>query len=194
MNPTANIVVIVGLGNPGSEYATTRHNIGFMVADALVHRIRGSWVSAGRDLEVAEQRLGECQVFVCKPLSYMNRSGDVVAPYLRAKGIAPSQVVVVTDEYNFPTGRIHLRPGGSAGGHNGVASMIEHLGSPDFWRLRCGIGRDFGPGELVDYVLSPFPASESEALASMIDKAVKAVEQMARVGTDRAMQEINRAG
>jgi PTH1 family peptidyl-tRNA hydrolase len=192
MPPTAKAILIVGLGNPGDQYAATRHNIGFMVADALATAHKASFTKNTERSLVASFRLQGTEVHVMKPLTYMNLSGEAVAPFARTKGIPPSSIVAITDEYNFPTGRVHLRPGGSAGGHNGMTSLIEELGSAEFWRLRCGIGRDFGPGQLVEYVLSPFPEQEAEAVRTMIDRAVAAIGMIVAEGPDKAMQRVNR--
>ncbi len=193
MPPTANTILIVGLGNPGDRYALTRHNIGFMVADAFVEASKGAWEAASKDLVLSTIRTQGTQVLVMKPLTYMNLSGTAVASVARARGIPAERIVAITDEYNFPTGRIHLKPGGSAGGHNGIANIIEELGTPEFWRLRCGIGRDFGPGQLVEYVLAPFPEAEAEACRTMIERAIDALRMIVSEGPDKAMQRVNRA-
>lgn len=185
--------MIVELGNPGARYASTRHNIGFMVVDTLVGKQRASWTEINKDVLQARIDVSSTELYVIKTLTYMNLTGTAVAPLARSYGLHPSQVVAITDEYNFPTGRIHLRRGGSSGGHNGIESLIENLESSDFWRLRCGIDRKFGPGELVDYVLSPFPPEEEVAVTRMVENAVLAIEAIAKGGPDQAMQEINRA-
>lgn len=184
--------LIVGLGNPGTEYANTRHNIGFMVVDALAQRHRGVWSSPSPLWHECQIRLHGVAMRLIKPTTYMNASGRAAQAARTRYGIPVERCMAVVDEYNFPVGRVHLRSGGSDGGHNGLTSMIDDLGSPAFWRLRCGIDRAFGPGGLVQYVLGPFPPSEAESCTMMIDRACTAIEAVARMGAERAMQEINR--
>ncbi|MBP7092829.1 MAG: aminoacyl-tRNA hydrolase [Candidatus Kapabacteria bacterium] len=185
--------LIVGLGNPGTQYSLTRHNIGFMVVDAFTEKHRAKWTVREGKYATSSVRIMATELVIVKPLTYMNLSGEAVAPLAIANGIQPSRVVAITDEYNFPVGRVHLRCGGSSGGHNGISSLIEKLGTSDFWRLRCGIDRAFGPGELVEYVLAPFSAEEQEFVKTMIDRGVQAIEEIARSGPEQAMQRINRA-
>jgi PTH1 family peptidyl-tRNA hydrolase len=186
--------MFVGLGNPGSEYATTRHNIGFMVVDAFVAAAEVTWTNGSSLYDEARMRYAGIEVVVLKPLTYMNLSGKAVAKRSRELGISPTRVVVITDEYNFPVGKLHLKQGGSSGGHNGIASVIEELETANFWRLRCGIDRKFGPGELVDYVLAPFDASQSDELGRMIERGCEAIRQIAKVGPALAMQKVNTPG
>lgn len=185
--------LIVGLGNPGTQYSRTRHNIGFMVVDAFADKHRAEWtVREGKQATARARFLGS-EVLIVKPLTYMNLSGDVVAPLAVSNGLQPSRVVAITDEYNFPVGRVHLRCGGSSGGHNGISSLIDKLGTLDFWRLRCGIDRAFGPGELVEYVLAPFADEEQERVKNMIERGVQAIEEIVKSTPELAMQKINRA-
>lgn len=186
--------LIIGLGNPGKNYAKTRHNIGFMVADAIATRHACTWTEHSAEpsfLECAYTYAGQ-SVTVVKPLTYMNLSGLVARKKAQKLALMASRCVVISDEYNFPVGRVHLRKGGSDGGHNGLTSVIQELNSADFWRLRCGIGRDFGPGGLVDYVLGAFPESDQTNLESGILKAAEAVDLIAKKGAERAMQDVNR--
>ncbi|MCS7302606.1 MAG: aminoacyl-tRNA hydrolase [Bacteroidota bacterium] len=183
--------IILGLGNPGEKYAYTRHNIGYRVATAFAekhgatfHPGRGPWLEA--QLRYARQ-----QFIVALPTTYMNRSGIAARALIGQYGVQPERLIAIVDEYNFPVGRIHLKLGGSDGGHNGIASLIAELGTEQFWRLRCGIGRSFGQGELVDYVLSPFPPNEQELVEQMISNAVTALEHIAKAGIARAASEIN---
>lgn len=184
--------IIVGLGNPGSEYAVTRHNIGFMVVDALVAAQKGTW-KHGKLADTCELTLSATRVLAVKPLTYMNLSGKAASHFSNELSVPASRIIAITDEYNFPTGRIHLKRGGSDGGHNGIASMIEELRTPEFWRMRCGIDRKFGPGELVEYVLAPFPEEERDAVELMIRSAVTGLEACIRQGPEIAMNRINRA-
>lgn len=187
-------LMLVGLGNPGSEYEQTRHNIGFMVLDAFAGACEASWTQPSSLYDEARTRYAGVELVMIKPLTFMNLSGRAVKKRSGELSISPAHIVVITDEYNFPVGKIHLKQGGSAGGHNGVASVIDELASANFWRLRCGIDRLFGPGQLVDYVLSPFDASQSADLKTMIDKSCEAIRQVAKSGPTMAMQKINTAG
>jgi len=188
--------LIVGLGNPGARYAETRHNIGWMVADdfARKHTITKNTplFSAGKgDWYEARCTVGGTDVAVILPTTYMNLSGKAAAHASRHFHIPKERIVALVDEYNFPVGRIHLKNSGSDGGHNGTSSMIEELGTRAFFRLRCGIDKKFGPGELVDYVLKPFAAEEIASRDAMIEKAVAALETLIEVGAARAMQIVN---
>ncbi len=184
--------LVVGLGNPGSEYASTRHNIGFMVADALVAAHAGRWKKE-KLADTCELTISATRLCVAKPTTYMNLSGTAVSQLSASLSIPASRIIAVTDEYNFPTGRIHLKRGGSDGGHNGIASIINELRTPEFWRLRCGIDRTFGPGELVEYVLAPFPDEQRDAVELMIRAAVAGLVECIRQGPEIAMNRINRA-
>jgi len=186
--------MIVGLGNPGQEYARTRHNIGFMVLDAFAEACSVAWAHPSSLYDETRVRHAGVELVLIKPLTYMNLSGRAVTKRSRELSIGPAHIIVITDEYNFPVGKIHLRQGGSAGGHNGVASVIDELESANFWRLRCGIDRQFGPGQLVDYVLSEFDESQKQAQAEMIQKTCEAIRQIAKSGPSMAMQKINTAG
>jgi peptidyl-tRNA hydrolase, PTH1 family len=188
--------LFVGLGNPGERYAETRHNIGWMVAAAFAQKHntaksgtpfakgKGAWHEARCSLHGND-------VLVILPTTYMNASGEA-ANHARALFKTPtSRIVALVDEYNFPVGRIHLKNSGSSGGHNGTASMLEKLGSPTFLRLRCGIDKHFGPGELVDYVLKPFADDELAKRDAMIQDGVRALETLIELGTARAMATVN---
>jgi PTH1 family peptidyl-tRNA hydrolase len=185
--------LLIGLGNPGQKYAKSRHNIGFMVADALGGPT-ASWKKKFQGLSATTYvRLFGQDVTVVKPLTYMNLSGEAVLAAMGEFKVPVENVIVVVDEYNFPVGRLHLRKGGSAGGHNGLTSVIEELGTDQFWRLRCGIDRRFGPGGMADYVLGDFESEEIEARDAMIAAAVEAITLVMKAGPDRAMKEINSA-
>lgn len=181
--------LIVGLGNPGARYADTRHNIGWMVCEKLVPA--DEWRQGGRLWMEARLRVGRHKLLLVEPLTYMNLSGEAVKALAANLKIGTDRIVAVVDEYNFPVGKVHLKRGGSDGGHNGIASLIDELGKADFYRLRCGIGRDFGPGGLVDYVLAPFGAEQTAERDAMIDRAGMALKHLARIGAGRAMSDIN---
>jgi PTH1 family peptidyl-tRNA hydrolase len=185
-------LIIIGLGNPGGDYAATRHNIGWMVVDAFATKHSAAWTTPSSLFMHATCRLARREVHLIKPLTYMNDSGKAAKRFIGQIKATPSQCVAVVDEYNFPVGRIHLRPQGSDGGHNGLASMIKELGTDVFWRLRCGIDRNFGPGGMANYVLGAFAPEEIPARDAMIELAVKAIEEMIKSGPERAISLINR--
>lgn len=183
--------LIVGLGNPGEKYAQTRHNIGWLVCFDLLKKYKtepkagkGAWYEAALKMHGSE-------ILVVFPTTFMNNSGEAVKQLCGQYKIHPSRVIAVVDELNFPVGKVHFKQGGSDGGHNGLKSMIYHLNTDEFWRLRCGIDRNFGPGEMADYVLSDFKSEEIEERDKMIARAVEALEFIARVGSSRAMSAIN---
>ncbi len=183
--------LFVGLGNPGSRYANTRHNIGWMVIAELCRKYRKDPVPLMQSALLAPLRIEGKAVLAAMPVTYMNNSGEAVANICRTYGICPDRIVVILDEYNFPVGKIHLRTGGSDGGHNGVSSVQDHLETQEFARLRCGIGKNFPPGGMVDYVLSNFTEEEAPGLQSMIGNAVTALEYIVRNGIPRAMSDVN---
>jgi len=183
---------IIGLGNPGEKYSHSRHNIGFMVIAHLAnkHNLKFKKVSKGKFLG-AELKIGKKNLLLAFPLTFMNLSG-ISAKYISARyKLKADQIAIVVDEYNFPLGKVHLRIGGSGGGHNGVSSLIEELGTRDFLRFRCGIDRNFESGGLVDYVLSKFDESEFEKLNEMIEKCTKAIEHFALSDLNKARSDIN---
>jgi peptidyl-tRNA hydrolase, PTH1 family len=183
--------LIVGLGNIGERYAATRHNIGFMVAEAFCRK-HGATFRAGKgEWSEARVSIGRASALVILPTTYMNASGRAARKAATQERVPAMRIVAVVDEYNFPVGRIHLKNSGSNGGHNGTASMIEELRTNKFLRLRCGIDHKFGPGELVDYVLKPFASDEHAALETMIANAVLALETLMQTGEARAMQIVN---
>ncbi|MFM8569277.1 MAG: aminoacyl-tRNA hydrolase, partial [Candidatus Kapaibacterium sp.] len=140
--------LVVGLGNPGTKYADTRHNIGWMVCEELIGRTGGRWEKGAGEYVQCPVKLYGKSVLVILPTTYMNASGTAVTSVASAYRLSSDRIVAVVDEYNFPVGKVHLKIGGSDGGHNGITSIIEELRTDRFWRLRCGIDRKFGPGEL----------------------------------------------
>lgn len=183
--------IIVGLGNPGVRYERTRHNIGWLVLDAIAERIRAEFQSGKGDYYFAAGSWRGRKLTLVKPTTYMNNSGLAVTQLRKHFGVTADDMLVLVDEIQFPVGQIKLKPAGSSGGHNGIESVIYHLGDDRIARLRCGVGNDFGPGGMVDYVLSEFTAEESDALAEMIEEAKEAVLLWAHMGTARAMNQIN---
>ncbi len=182
--------LIVGLGNPGSRYENTRHNIGWMVLDYIGQKFQKEFIHRlyfdTLDMYLHEQHIG-----LIKPNVFMNNSGEPVLRFSQRYNIPPEKIVVIHDEYNFPVGKIHLKLGGSDGGHNGVASIQEKLDTLNFLRLRCGIGNDFGPGELVSYVLSEFEEREKPFLADMVQHAAESVEFLISNDINYSMNKIN---
>lgn len=183
--------LIVGLGNPGTKYEDTRHNIGWMVCEELIRRTGGRWEKGKGEYVQCLLKLYGKSVLVILPMTYMNASGTAAASVASAHKLSSDRIVAVVDEYNFPVGKVHLKMGGSDGGHNGVASLIEELRTDRFWRLRCGIEKNFGPGQLVDYVLSPFTDSERELRDVMIRRGADAIATIMSAGIQRAPSAIN---
>ncbi len=215
--------LIVGLGNPGSTYESHRHNLGFMVADELAGRLGLTFQRVGSKYDFARGEIPSCTLVLLKPLTYMNLSGQAVAAWSRDAGItvtgeapetkaaaepgsdpavptpaAPDTRVrplVVCDDLNLPLGSVRLRPRGSSGGQNGLASVIEYLGGDDFPRLRLGVApldRDIDPAEWPDHVLSNFAPTEAEIAADMVSHAAAALEFWLENGLDPAISRFNR--
>src|SRR3989440_1199915 len=183
-------LLVVGLGNPGREYARTRHNVGWMVVEELARRHGGSW-KAKFNGQVAEIRVDGHRVALLKPETYMNESGRSVSAAARFYKVEPDAVLVVHDEGDFDLGRLQARKGGGLGGHNGLRSIVQHLGTPDFLRLRVGVGRP-ERGEqkpLGDFLLSDFrPEDDAETLVA---RAADAVETLDAEGLEAAQRAIN---
>ena len=182
----------VFLGNPGPRYAGTRHNAGFMAADALA-KAEGLRIDRLRfHALTGELRLGDTRVLVMKPQTYMNLSGDAVGAAARFYKIPSERVLVVSDEVSLPVGRLRVRPKGSAGGHNGLKSIIEALGSDAFPRIRIGVGAPPHPDyDMADWVLGVFHDREAEEMAAAASRAAQAVECYITQGPERAMNRFN---
>jgi PTH1 family peptidyl-tRNA hydrolase len=192
MTPSS-IAFIVGLGNPDREHLTTRHNAGFWFVDALAER-HGSRFSASRKLEgdIAEADISGHRVRLLKPATYMNRSGSSVAKALAYYKVPPAQLLIVHDELDFPPGRVKLKFGGGHAGHNGMRSVIEHVGA-DMWRLRIGVGHP-GPGrrdEVIDHVLRRASRSDEELILEGIARALDCVPAMLSDGPERVMNQLH---
>ncbi|MBI5479026.1 MAG: aminoacyl-tRNA hydrolase [Deltaproteobacteria bacterium] len=183
--------LIVGLGNPGREYAANRHNAGFMVADLLAER----WGVAGFRAKfgglLADARVGGERVVLLKPQSFMNCSGQVVAPAVRFFDVEPANLVAVHDELDLDFGRIKVKVGGGHGGHNGLRSLFADLGTQDFVRVRLGIGRPPPRMEGADYVLQDFSRAEGKELPFALGDAADAVEMILQAGVTSAMNRFN---
>jgi PTH1 family peptidyl-tRNA hydrolase len=182
--------LVVGLGNPGRRYAGTRHNIGYSVLDLLVGRHRLEWESAPADAIMAKWRAAGA--LLAKPLTFMNLSGHAVCDLLRFFKVDLSDLLVVVDEVNLDLGRLRARRAGSAGGHNGLKSLIEPLGTGDFARLRIGVGRGDARRDLADHVLARFDPSEREVVAETVSRAADAVELFVAEGIEPVMNRFNR--
>ncbi|MDX6441327.1 MAG: peptidyl-tRNA hydrolase, family [Gaiellaceae bacterium] len=184
-------LLVVGLGNPGREYARNRHNVGHLVLDELARRHDGSWKSKFSS-QISEIRLDGHKVALLKPETYMNESGVAVSGATRFYKLEPSEVLVVHDEGDFVLGRLELKVGGGLSGHNGLRSIAQHLKTPDFLRLRVGVGRPErgDPRPLADYVLSNFePKDDADTLVA---RAADAVEQLDAEGIEQAQRAVNR--
>ena len=187
--------LVVGLGNPGSEYEATRHNAGFRVIERLADRHR---IALRREKRLHARfgsgRIAGAETGLLEPETWMNRSGRAVVAALDAHPLDPAQdLLVVYDDLDLPFGRLRLRPGGGAGGHNGLGDIQERLGRDDFPRLRFGIGRPPAGVDPVDYVLAPWTAEEVAALDERLDAACDAVELAFTEGVARAMNRVNAA-
>lgn len=183
-------LLIVGLGNPGREYAGHRHNVGFMVVDELARRAGASFRSKF-SAQLAETRLDGSRVALLKPETYMNESGRAVGAAARFFKLEPAAVLAVHDEGDFDLGRLQVRHGGGLAGHNGLRSLAAYLGTPEFLRLRIGVGRPGrgDPRDLADYVLSDFEPQDDAP--GLVARAADAVEALVRDGLDEAQRRFN---
>jgi len=184
--------LIVGLGNIGSEYDHTRHNIGFDVLDGLVNLYQGSF-SSDRLAYYSLIRIKGKQLHCIKPTTYMNLSGKAVGYWANKLGIDNSNILIVTDDLALPTGKLRLRLKGSDAGHNGLKSINEVLSTTEYPRLRFGIGSNFEKGQQVNYVLGKWPSDELEIIKLGIENSIKAIELCVLEGTERAMNKINQS-
>ena len=184
--------LVVGLGNPGSKYEGTRHNVGFAAVDILAARHGVRWEAAPRGAEALVGRWRAADVVLAKPLTFMNLSGAAVVALLQFYKIELPDMLVIVDEVQLDTGRIRLRPEGSAGGHNGLKSIIASLGTGAFPRLRIGVGRGDTRRDLADHVLAKFDADERPIIDEAIGRAADASEAFAAEGIAVAMNRFNR--
>ncbi|MBL3686451.1 aminoacyl-tRNA hydrolase [Leucobacter zeae] len=182
--------LIVGLGNPGPKYEATRHNVGQMALDVLADRIGGRFSAHKAGARVAEGRVrpGGPKLILAKSNGYMNTSGGPVSALAKYFGIAPERVVVVHDELDLPFDTIKLKQGGGHGGHNGLRDIAKALGTPDFLRVRVGIGRPPGQQDPADFVLKPFASAERPNLGVLLEDAADAVESVVDDGLLAAQQ------
>lgn len=190
-SPPARPFLVVGLGNPGKNYRETRHNIGFMVVDQIAAELGLRWQEKSKRYEICSTLVSDKQVFFVKPLKFMNTSGEIVRELLMADRIPLDHLIVICDDLNLPFGRIRIRGSGSNGGHNGMASIIQRLGSKEFARIRVGIGADFNKGEMSDFVLARFVKAEKKMLPEIISITSQATLTILTEDLDSAMNRFN---
>ncbi|HVZ86305.1 MAG TPA: aminoacyl-tRNA hydrolase [Polyangia bacterium] len=186
--------MVVGLGNPGPEYQDNRHNLGFMVLDALNARARGSAPRSKFGAELGEVTLAGTRVLLCKPMEFMNVSGQAVARVAGFWKVPVTDLIVVHDELDLPFGRLKLGAGGGHGGHNGIRSMLADLGDAGFARVRVGVGRPPAGHDPANYLLSNFSRAEAKELPDLIATAADAVETIVKSGLTTAMNTFNGKG
>ena len=191
--PPTPLTLIVGLGNPGSEYASHRHNVGFQIVEALasLHGLSFARHKKAR-ARVTEGQIGDRPVLLAKPQTFMNLSGKTVQRLNRERDIPPECILVVCDDLDLPLGRLRIRPRGGSGGHKGLRSIIESLDSQDFSRLRVGIDRPTGSLDPAEYVLQPFSEEDKTVVAETLERAVNAIEAWLAEGIVAAMDRFNR--
>jgi peptidyl-tRNA hydrolase, PTH1 family len=192
LSDSTDTALVVGLGNPGPQYEKTRHNIGFMVVETLAARERSRFsVHKKSGADAVTIRLAGRQVILAKPRSYMNLSGRPVAALARFFSVDPANLVVVHDELDLDYGTLRLKLGGGEGGHNGLRSISQALGTKDYLRTRVGIGRPPGRMDPADYVLKPFSSVERKELDLVCEEAADAVELLLRVGLEAAQNQLH---
>ena len=185
--------IIAGLGNPGKEYAQTRHNAGYMVIDELAEKYNISVMTVKNRALVGKGTIEGQKVILVKPITFMNASGESIRPLADYYKIDPQEeLIVISDDITLAPGQIRIRKKGSSGGHNGLKSIIRHLGSEDFKRIRVGVGEKPKGYDLVDYVLGHFSGEEKKLMEEGCARAAEAARMMLTGDTDRAMNEYNR--
>jgi len=189
------VKIVVGLGNPGREYVGTRHNVGFEVADRLAAaHTDGTWRSGGSAIEARWRRgPADGDVLIVKPLTFMNLSGEAVAEVVRFYKVPIGDVLIVCDDVNLPLGRLRARGSGSEGGHNGLKSIAQHLGTVEYPRLRIGVGRGDARRDLADHVLARFEPAEAGPVAEAVSRAADAADLWIGDGLVKMMNSFNRA-
>jgi PTH1 family peptidyl-tRNA hydrolase len=184
--------LVVGLGNPGPRYAGTRHNVGFDVLDRLAGRHQVEWESAPRGIDALSARWRASDTVLAKPLTFMNLSGHAMSALLQFYKIDASEAIVVVDDINLELGRLRARAAGSAGGHNGLKSIIEALGTDQFARLRVGVGRGDARRDLADHVLARFEPDEQAIVTEAFDRSADAATLFVEQGIGPVMNRFNR--
>ena len=183
--------LLVGLGNPGTQYRDTRHNIGFMVVARFADRVGIALKKKGHQGLYGVGRFAGQEIMLLLPQTYMNRSGISIQSACQATGTAAGDQIVVHDEIDLPFGALRVKVGGGHGGHNGLRSIVGLLGTGEFARVRIGVGRPVGAGDVADHVLSPFSGSERRELENVLANSVAAVEMLLQGGAQQAMNEFN---
>jgi peptidyl-tRNA hydrolase, PTH1 family len=186
------VKLVAGLGNPGKTYDGTRHNVGFDVLDRLAERHGLSFAASKAAAVEAKWRTGDDGVLLVKPLTFMNLSGEAVSALCRYYRIEVADVLIVCDDVNLPLGRLRARAGGSEGGHNGLRSVAEHLGTTDYARLRIGVGRGDARRDLADHVLARFDKEERTGIDAAVARSTDAVELWISQGLGPVMNTFNR--
>jgi peptidyl-tRNA hydrolase, PTH1 family len=188
----ADPLLVVGLGNPGENYARTRHNLGFLVADLLAARLGAKFKAHKRSgAEVVTGRLAGRPVVLAKPRCYMNESGRQVGPLAKFYSVQPADIIVIHDELDIDFGRIRLKIGGGEGGHNGLRSVASALGTKDFLRVRVGIGRPPGRKDPATFVLETFTAAERPEVPTICEQAADATELLIELGLEPAQNRVH---
>ena len=186
--------LIVGLGNPGAEYAKTRHNAGFLLVEKLAAQWKTNWANERKFMaRVAKAERSGKKVLLCEPQTFMNLSGEAVGSVINFYQVPLGNVLVAVDDADLPFGEIRLRPGGGSGGHHGLESLTQHLGSKEYARLRIGIGRKSDAREITNYVLGKFDSSENEMLEKILERAAGQIECWLGHGLQKAMNQFNGA-
>jgi peptidyl-tRNA hydrolase, PTH1 family len=187
-----NVFLVVGLGNPGAEYAQTRHNAGFLLVEKLAAKWKPDWTNERKfDARIAKAGRGGRKVLLCEPQTFMNLSGETVGALVKFYQLPLKQILIAVDDADLPFGEIRLRANGSSGGHHGLESIEQHLGSREFARLRIGIGRQDGAREITNYVLGKFEPAENGLLEKVLDRASNQVETWLEAGIEKAMNQFN---
>jgi PTH1 family peptidyl-tRNA hydrolase len=186
---------LFGLGNPGGEYATTRHNLGFMVLEAVARKLQTQFAFDEGNFLIAEQSIRDEEILLVKPLTYMNNSGRAVEEIVSRYRLEIEKLLVIVDDFHLPMGTIRIRRSGTDGGHNGLRSICDHLQTTGIARMRCGIAGQRMPvkkSQMAEFVLSSFDSDELPAVQKLLERAADAAIMIALTGIDRAMQEFNK--
>jgi len=186
--------LIVGLGNPGAEYARTRHNAGFIVVERLAEQWKSGWANERKFVSrIAKAERSGRKVLLCEPQTFMNLSGEAVGALVKYYQVPVGKIMIVVDDADLPFGEFRLRPGGGSGGHHGLESVTQHLGSKEYARLRVGIGRKNEVREITNHVLGKFEASEQELLEKVLSRVAGQIECWLSDGLQKAMSQFNGA-
>lgn len=189
-----NSYLIVGLGNPGSDYTSTRHNVGFSVVERLAGQWRARWgLEKKFKARLARTELEGRRVLLCQPQTFMNASGEAVRAVATFYEVAPERLLIVVDDADLPLGVLRLRPSGSSGGHHGLESIEQHLGTREYPRLRVGIGRKEGAREITGHVLGRFGSTEAKLAARIVTVAAEQAAAWLEAGIQKAMSQFNGA-